>query len=216
MAGQSKSAAEEDTLYFDRPMKVLRERFNHKMEQVGGLEGGLKVRIKEARGHIDFNYITMHLASTLVAVCKLTHRVDHVSEDGYEVHIYLEEIQLRHFTRKYIFVFHDHEAAHLFFCSYSDAMTVNAGNEYRGPSFHDLMYGVSPDSSSSEQASDEDDNWCSDSESEKKKKEKKSNLGAQEMQQDKKENELPDDFFEIEESQDIYAMNCLIVLPKKW
>ena len=73
MAGQSKCKSEEDTIFFDRPLKVLRETRKGKLQRVGGLEGGLKVRIKKAsRGHIDFNYITMHTASTLVAVCKLT------------------------------------------------------------------------------------------------------------------------------------------------
>jgi hypothetical protein len=122
-----------------------------------------------------------------------------VSEDAYKIRILLDEFQVRKFKRVYVFRFFDLETANLFFTN------IGLGSDH--PSFEEMM-----------EAAEEKE--------EKKLRERiVSSLSSLDLEDLKDEDDEDDDdndndneeeSFEFEASQDVYALNCAAVLPKKW
>ena len=227
MAGQTND--ENNTLYFDRLHKC--ERLLHKgsiLQLVGGYEGGVKLRIKEP-GSLPVPFLTLHSGCMLVGQAMVTESVKFVSEDGYQVHLYLNEFGIHSFKRLYIFTFFDEDGAYKFFMSYTKALK----NSEDHPTFHQMMEKKEvhvEDVSASfelvlfdheeEEEAEEVLETAKAVEEQRKAVEQSTEThpgvdGAPASVENEWPNELPL-FDEYEESQDIFAQNCQCILPKKW
>ena len=126
---------EKKTSFYDRLSLVKRMRFDGRCEQVGGNEGGVKLRIIKTQ---NVSILTLHLASSLVASASIQKfDIVHISEDGYSIHLYLNEYSTHRARRKYIFHFSNDEIAlKNFFDTYILALPPDLHEQC--PSYFDL------------------------------------------------------------------------------
>ena len=193
MAGQT---SEPNTLYFDRLLACHRETKGGTLQLVGGEEGGVKLRILQSSTTKTLRTITLHSSITLAANAVFL-KVLSISANGYEIRIMLNEFQVRNFKRVYVFRFFDLEATKRFFTN------IGLGSDH--PSFEEMM-----------EAAEEKE--------EKKLRERivssLSSLDLEDLKdeddEDDNDNDNEEESFEFEASQDVYALNCAAVLPKKW
>ena len=230
---QTNDPSEKYTTFYDRLSLVKRIKFDGRHEQVGGNEGGIKLRIKNHNTPI----LTLHLASTLFASATIrTFDITHISADGYCIHLYLNEYGIHKVRRGFAFHFSNDEiAAKKFFDTYVSMLPPDISKEC--PTYFDLIddglkvesvevknkykkkltvdehsgYDDSDgDGDTDGDNEDDKDDWCDDDDNDNKDDGADTNADT---------NNEPfglnlDDGFE--ESQDVYADNCLISLGKKW
>ena len=224
---QTHDPSELHTTFYDRLSLVERIRYDGQHEQVGGDEGGVKVRIiKNSTSTMPI--LTLHLASTLVASAAIQKfDITHISMDGYAIHIYLNEYGVHKVRRKYILHFsNDQIAAKKFVDAYISVLSTDTQSKY--PSYFDLVEeaefkevekctteanDVDYDGSGSDDKDDgniDEDLKCDDGDSDERNHKKESSS----LESNLDELNLDDGF--LEQSQDVYADNCLITLAKKW
>ena len=201
------TASEKHTVFYDRLSLVERRRANGKLEKVGGDEGGVKVRIQSNNAT---PILTLHLMSTLVASATITKfDIVSISDDGYCIHLYLDEYSIHKVRRLYTLHFSNDEiATKKFFDSYVAVLPPDT--QRHCPSFFDFLSAdeikqVEKNVVENDVSYDEMDGCGGDNEDT-----KKFELGS------KNSDELNLDEGVFQESQDVYAENCLITMPKKW
>ena len=209
---QTENPMEEKTVFYDRLSLVERLRLNGCLAQVGGDEGAIKVRIQKLKTPI----LTLHLSTLLVASAVIT-RFDivSISDDEYSIHLYLDEYGLHKNRRKYILHFsNDVVATRRFFDTYVSVLPQDIQKEC--PSYTDLL--ENGEAKKVKKETEEDD--ISDDEFDEGDCEHGATMKFQYSNGNTSDCDssdaldLDEGFFE--ESQDIYANNCLVSLPKKW
>ena len=124
--------------FYDRLFKVFRIKHSGELERIGGNEGGIKVRlVSPPRGELR-PFLTLHHLNSLVCYAKIQEAVQEVSDDGLAVHLHLHEESMHQVLRRYIFVFHDQNAAVSFFTNY-EKLRVGDKEDKERMTFNDLQ-----------------------------------------------------------------------------
>ncbi len=124
--------------FYDRLFKVFRIKHSGEVERIGGNEGGIKVRlVSPPRGEVR-PFLTLHHLNSLVCYAKIQEAVQEVSDDGLTVHLHLHEESMHQVLRRYVFVFHDQNAAVLFFTNY-EKLRVGGKDKEQRMTFNDLQ-----------------------------------------------------------------------------
>ena len=200
------STTEKCVAFYDRLSLVQRRKSNGKLEQVGGDEGGIKIRIRNNNPPI----LTLHLMSSLVASAAITKfDIVSVSGDGYCIHLYLDEYSIHKVRRMYALHFSNDEiASKKFFDTYISVLSPDV--QIVCPSFFDLMGAGEVEQVKTKMKDDfvydnDGNNDCAGNKEEVSQSNNEASDGLN-----------LDGGYEFQESQDVYADNCLITIPKKW
>lgn len=230
------------TEFFDRPFKIFRVKRNGVLERLGGTEGGMKVRLVRDPSSLT-PYLLLHHSGSGSLICKaqITEKVQEVSKDGYTIHLHLQEESVHNFKRRYIFVFHDEDASIKFFRIYEELRGRKDGDhtfwdlqEEEGGAVGDdfNFYFISGEDELKlvdlacnfdklkieKEEEDLDDQECNQSDDSEKENDG-SNSGNEfdSNEDDLKDGEGPFDLPSLDDfSQDVFALNTHVVLPKRW